>query len=78
MRFVFTWFEATTRLKINLSKSEIDPVGNVLILEDFRHILGCKFASLPMKYLGLPLGAHFKESTIWNPIIERMERRLAG
>jgi hypothetical protein len=31
-----------------------------------------------MKYLGLPLGAKFKESTIWNPIIEKMERHLAG
>ena len=31
-----------------------------------------------MKYLGLPLGAKFKEKTIWNPILEKMERRLAG
>ena len=32
---------------------------------------------LPMKYLGFPLGAKCKEKTIWNPIIERMEKRLA-
>ena len=31
-----------------------------------------------MKYLGLPLGAKFKDKTIWNPILEKMERRLAG
>ena len=31
-----------------------------------------------MKYLGLPLGAHFKASNIWNGIIEKMEKRLAG
>ena len=31
-----------------------------------------------MKYLGLPSSVKFKESTIWNPIIEKMERRLAG
>ena len=31
-----------------------------------------------MKYLGLPLGATFKDKTIWNPILEKMERRLAG
>ena len=31
-----------------------------------------------MKYLGLPLGATHKEETIWNPILEKMERRLAG
>ena len=31
-----------------------------------------------MKYLGLPLGAKFKYKSIWNPILEKMERRLAG
>ena len=31
-----------------------------------------------MKYLGLPLGAKFKSKAIWNPIIEKIERRLAG
>ena len=31
-----------------------------------------------MKYLGLPLGAKFKDKTMWNPIMEKMERRLAG
>ena len=34
--------------------------------------------TLPMKYLGLPLGAKFKDKSIWNPILEKMERRLAG
>ena len=31
-----------------------------------------------MKYLGLPLGAKFKDKTIWNPILEKIELRLAG
>ena len=31
-----------------------------------------------MKYLGLPLGAKFKDKTIWNSILEKMERRLAS
>jgi hypothetical protein len=34
--------------------------------------------SLPMSYLGLPLGASFKASSVWNPILEKVERRLAG
>ena len=40
-------------------------------------LLGCRHSSLPLKYLGLPLGA-FKELSIWNPILEKMEQRLAG
>jgi hypothetical protein len=31
-----------------------------------------------IKYLGLPLGAKYKDSNIWNSIIEKMEHRLAG
>ena len=30
-----------------------------------------------MKYLGLPLGAKFKDKIIWNPILEKIEWRLA-
>jgi hypothetical protein len=29
-------------------------------------------------YLGLPLGVSFKASLVWNPILEKIERRLAG
>ena len=31
-----------------------------------------------MRYLGMPLGAHYKDSSIWNPIIEKMDNRLSG
>ena len=31
-----------------------------------------------MKYLGLPLGARFKSKEIWNRILEKMEKCLAG
>ena len=41
-------------------------------------LLGCRHSSLPLKYLGLPLGAKFKEVSICNPILEKMERRLVG
>ena len=31
-----------------------------------------------MQYLGLPLGATFKETTIWNLVLERVEKRLTS
>ena len=74
---VLTWFEAFLGLKINLGKSEMVPVGVVPNMVDLVAILGCHCASLPLKYLGLPLGAKFNETSIWNPIIEKMERKLA-
>ena len=75
---IFIWFEAVSGLKINLGVSEIVPVGAVQYIDLFLAVLGCKQGSLPMKYLGLPLGAKFKDKSIWNPILEKMERRLEG
>ena len=54
------------------------PVGVVNNIDLFLVVLGCKQGFLPMKHLGLPLGAKFKDKTMWNPIMEKMERRLAG
>ncbi len=50
-------------------------MGNV---GDLAEILCCKVGSLPMQYLGMPLGTSFKAKSIWNPILEKMERQLAG
>ena len=65
-------------LKINLGKSKMVVVGVVHNIELLVAVLGYKQGSLPMKYLGLPLEAKFKDMTIWNPILEKMERKLAS
>ena len=75
---LFTWFEAVSGLKINLCKSEMMPVGHVPDLDSLVEIMGCKTAQLPVNYLGLPLGAKFKSKAIWDPILEKMERKLAS
>ena len=75
---VLIWFEVVSGLKINLGKSELVAVGAVHNIELLVAVLGCKQGSLPMKYLGLSLGEKFKDKTIWNPILEKMERKLAG
>ena len=71
-------FEEVSGLHINLGKSELVPVGGVHNLDALVGLLGCGQSSLPLKYLGLPLGAKFKDVSVWNPILERMERRLEG
>ena len=72
------WFEAMSGLKVSLGKSKLVVVGEVHNMDLLVAVLGCKQGSLPMKYLGLPLGAKFKDKSIWNPILEKMERKLAG
>ena len=58
LRMILIWFEAVSGLKINLGKSELVPVGAVNNIDLFLVVLGCKQGSLPMKYLGLLLGAN--------------------
>jgi hypothetical protein len=77
LRVMLTCFEATSGLRVNLGKFELVQVGEVPHLEELADILGCKTATLPMKYLGLPLGAHFKVQSICDPVVEKLERRLA-
>ena len=78
MRAIFARFEEASRLRINLGKFELVPIGGVHNMEALVGLLGCGQSSLPLKYLGLPLGAKFKDLFVWNPILKKMERRLAG
>ena len=64
IRMVLIFFEAITGLRVNVSKSEIVPVGEVGNLGALACILCCKVGRLPMSYLEMPLGAHFKDASI--------------
>ena len=59
-------------------KIEMVPIGEVVGLADLAALLSCHVGSLPLQYLGMPLRASYKALGIWNPIIEKIERRLAG
>ena len=65
-------------MKVNTGKSEIVPIGEVNNLDALANILSCKVGNLPMKYLVMPLGTSFKTASIWNPILEKMEKKLSG
>ena len=78
VRMLLLCFQAVIGLKVNVLKSEMIPIGEVPNVYVLAEILGCRIGSLPMTYLGMPLGASHKSSTIWNPILEKFERKLAG
>jgi hypothetical protein len=78
LRCTFLCFEAVSGLRISLRKFELVPIGEVDDVESLAHILGCRIGFLPMTYLGMPLGASFKSLSIWNGVIEKVERRLAS
>ena len=65
-------------MKVNVSKSELVPIGEVNNVHALAEILGYRIGSLPMTYLGMPLGASHKSPSIWNPILEKFHGKLAG
>jgi hypothetical protein len=71
-------FELVSGLKVNLAKSIIVPVGEVSDIDLLAEFLGCKVGSLPITYLGMPLGAWFKDKACWNGVVEKSVRALAS
>ena len=61
-----------------MHKSEMVPIGEVVDVHALAEISGCKVGTLPMSYLGMPLGASHNSPSIWNPILEKIERKLTG
>ena len=71
---MFLWFEAIFGLKVNRDKSEVIPVGRVDSLENIVSVLGCRIGKLLTSYLGLPLGASFKSSRVWDVVEKRFRK----
>jgi hypothetical protein len=78
LRVLLLSFEAVSGLKINLAKSVLVYVGDVDNMDELAGIMGCGVSSLPLKYLGLPLGTPFKAKSIWDDVVGKIERRLAS
>ena len=76
LSWLLLWFEAMSRLRVNLDKSELIPMGRVENVEELTHEFGCKFSTLPSSYLGLPLGARFKDVAVRDGVEERLRKRF--
>ncbi|XP_055800464.1 uncharacterized protein LOC129869922 [Solanum dulcamara] len=74
LRAILTIFEGISGLHVNWQKSCLYPVNKVPNMQILEENLGCQVASLPTKYLGIPLGAKNKELEVWNVILERSEK----
>lgn len=77
IKMVLRWFQEMSGLKINMSKSMLCGVGiQEQTVSNLALIIGCKSGELPMKYLGLPLGANPRKIQTWAPVIEKVEKVL--
>lgn len=79
MKTILLCFQAVSGLKINFFKSEVIGVSMPEEhLRDFAGILGCKVGMLPTSYLGLPLCIGTPSKSLWFPVVEKLEKRLAS
>ncbi|RVW74669.1 putative ribonuclease H protein [Vitis vinifera] len=75
LSWILAWFEAAFGLRINIAKSKVILIREVEDIDELAVELGCRVGSLPTVYLGLPLGANHKASSMWDGVEERMRRR---
>lgn len=78
LRCVLKCFEVVSGLHLNLGKSSLITVGDVTNLDQLATDLGCRTGSLLTTYLGMPLGASYKQKEVWGPITDHTRKRLAG
>ena len=75
LSWILALFGTLSTLRINLEKSSLLPVGGVENMESLAFELGCKIGSLPIEYLGLPLGEKHKAVIVWDRVEERFRKR---
>ncbi|XP_038704727.1 uncharacterized protein LOC120000673 [Tripterygium wilfordii] len=72
-------YEVMSGLKINFHKSSLVGIGvNKVWAESLAVRYYCKYESLPVKCLGMPLGANFNLAKTWKPVLEKFQDRLAS
>ncbi|XP_057759999.1 uncharacterized protein LOC130980324 [Arachis stenosperma] len=76
-KWLLQCFEMMSGLSINFDKSSLIPFNCEREWSQRMCILlGCKKATLPVKYLGISLGANPKLVKTWKPIIDKVEEKL--
>ncbi|XP_016207963.1 uncharacterized protein LOC107648665 [Arachis ipaensis] len=71
-------FELMSGLSINFDKSSLISVNcEKEWMTNMCGLLGCAEATLPIRYLGIPLGANPRLVKTWKPIIDKVEDKLS-
>lgn len=72
-------FQLASGLKVNFHKSAIYGINvDPSWLSEAAQKIHCKVGVLPLTYLGLPIGGCYSRLSLWDPIILKMEKRLAS
>ncbi|GMP83957.1 hypothetical protein CsSME_00037684 [Camellia sinensis var. sinensis] len=72
-------FEIISGLRINFHKSVICGIGIPDdIVQTFASRLNCTYQKLPLKYLGMPLGANPSRRVTSKPVVEKFKKKLTS
>ena len=72
-------FEAASGLKVNFFKSELIWIGvEDHLLVKYANIMGCRVGGLPATYPGMPLCLGSAKISLWNPVIEKVQRKQSS
>ena len=72
-------FGLISGLKVNFGKSSVVGINMQQDqLQSRASLLDCGIESLSIKCLGLPLGGNPRSETFWNPVVEKIGKRLDG
>ncbi|KAK1293300.1 hypothetical protein QJS10_CPB17g00786 [Acorus calamus] len=78
-KFILSCFAILSGLKINWSKSSLWAINvDITRVESLVALVGCELQQAPLKHLGLPLVQRRLLRKDWVPLVERIEKRLAG
>lgn len=79
LRLVLLCFERISGLRVDMDKCKAAGLNlNEGDLDVYSRILCCEKEEWPIKYLGLPLGGNQKSVILWQPILEKMSKKLSG
>ncbi|XP_072076830.1 uncharacterized protein [Arachis hypogaea] len=71
-------FKIERGLCINFDKSSLIPINcEEQWIQRMCNLLGCKGDTLPVKYLGISLGANPRLVKTWKPILDKVEEKLS-
>ena len=75
LKIILKWFEMLSGLKINYEKCEFIGVLMEVSHVDFSaNVFGCKVGKLPSKYLGLPSCLRLPKKSLWDFVVEQVEK----
>lgn len=79
LKYILRWFEMLSDLKINYGNCELFGIrmeGNYV--KNLADAFGCRVGRLPTTYSGLPLCLGLPKKSLWDPVVERLDKKLSS